>query len=122
MSNKELLYKALKINPRYRDVRVTNGKVFSFKDPKNRHIKLVYPEFNENKQLAVLKWICSEYSAVEMDWFSDTGFIFKCNKYQEKNKDFLEALCGLILQIKTDLRETELKELKSLLNSNRIKE
>lgn len=76
MSEVEKLYKNAGIEPKYKDYRTKNGKTYEDKNPNNRNIRLLYPEFTAEKQLELIEFYIKSVWWLNLACFKSSSLPF----------------------------------------------
>lgn len=92
---------------------------------KDETVDFVYPLFSNTKQLELIKWLAlkhNEYSILHIGRWTSGKFRFALDRepyyesdYAYGNKDFSQALAGLVCELWEDLTEQQREEVRKVL-------
>lgn len=77
-------------------------------------LKDEYPPFTAEKQLELIKWLSQNFDIVRF-WTEHFEYIAEINGVFDVDKEFNQALAGLILQLWNELSDTQKEEIKEIL-------
>jgi hypothetical protein len=73
-----------------------------------------YPPFTAEKQLELIKWLSQDFNVIRI-WIKDSEYIVEVDSVFDVDKEFNQALAGLILELWKYLSDDQKQKIKRIL-------